>query len=131
MSQRSRGTHARWSMPDARWKDCPASTCFRIRRTWKLSAPFTIYESMINDPIIDVSDFASLHKPFKQIAKLARPVEVLRVPLHAKAEAALRLLNRLADAVAPGRRRDEPFAERLRRLVMAAVDRARLAGFEA
>src|ERR1700704_3551826 len=90
-----------------------------------------MFQSMPRSSIIDVSNSARLHKPFKQIAKLASPVEVLRVPLHAKAEAACRILNRLDDPVGRGRRRDEPFAEGLRRLVMAAVDRARLAGFEA
>ena len=49
------------------------------------------------------------------------------MPLHAEAEAARRILDRLDDAVRRRRGDDEPFAERLHGLVMAAVDLLRVA----
>ena len=62
-----------------------------------------------------------VHQAFEQRAELAGPVEVLRMPLHAETEAFGRIFDGFDDAVGRGRAGDEPFSERHRRLMMAAV----------
>src|SRR2546427_4855603 len=62
--------------------------------------------------------------------ELPRAPEVLRVPLHAEAEALRGILDGLDDAVRRGGGRDEPFAERLRRLMVTAVHGAGVALFD-
>ncbi len=69
---------------------------------------------------------AASRKPFEQRAEFAGAEEILRVPLHAEAEARRGILDRLDDAVGRGRGRDEAGRDRLDRLMMAAVHGDRL-----
>src|SRR5215208_208800 len=81
----------------------------------------SMFQSMHKPSIIDISNSARLNERLEQRPEFAGPVEVLRMPLHAEAEAAARVLECFDDAVGRRRRRDEPLADILRRLVVAAV----------
>src|SRR3970282_110445 len=81
---------------------------------------------MLTSSIIDASNSARLHKSLQQRSELAGSVEVLRVPLHADAKPARRILDGFDHAVRRRGRRDESFAKLLRCLMMAAVDLAAL-----
>ena len=67
-----------------------------------------------------------LHERFKQRAEFAGPPEVLRMPLHAEAETAGRILQRFDDAVRCRRGNGQPFANVLGCLMVTAVHRTRI-----
>src|SRR5688572_8533965 len=100
------------SMPAIASSARARSICSRTRRTSKPSS---------------LSRGSGLHQAFEQFAKLARPPEVLGMPLHGDAERAIRLFHRLDHAVRRRCRHFEPGGDFLYRLVMAAVDVAGLA----
>src|SRR4030095_6682580 len=67
-----------------------------------------------------------LDEPFEERPELAGSIKVFGVPLHAETETLRGVLDCFDHAVGRGRAGHESFAERGRRLMMPAVDGARV-----
>src|SRR5207237_2000203 len=91
-----------------------------------MCADASMFQSMQTSSIIDISNSARLNERFEHRPEFSGSPEILRMPLHAEAEAAARVFDRFDDTVRRACRGDEPFAEIFDGLMMAAVHVARI-----
>src|SRR5438105_8249801 len=89
-------------------------------------ADAAMFQSIQTAAIIDISKSARLNQRFEHRPEFSGSPEILRMPLHAEAEAAARVFDRFDDTVRRACRGDEPFAEIFDGLMMAAVHVARI-----
>ena len=112
MSRRWRAMRACSSMPATGSRRRARSICFRTPRTSRR---------------LSLSPVSGLHEAFEQLAEFSGPPEILRMPLHGDAKRRAGFLHRLDDAVRRRCGHVETLRRVLHRLVMPAVDVARLA----